>query len=113
MVWFLKYYRHHECHTSWTDEWSCACNDRCPQCNAEIEPYKWADLSVIVQDNGDGTWDVLVSPATAEDRPDYEATKFSSGKAAKRFAVRKRKWFRQNLWAPSGGMDASTAFAVE
>jgi hypothetical protein len=25
--------------TSWTDEWSCACNDRCPACRSEIEPY--------------------------------------------------------------------------
>jgi hypothetical protein len=26
------------CGTSWDDEWSCMCNDRCPVCNAEIEP---------------------------------------------------------------------------
>jgi len=23
----------------WEDEWDCACNDRCPSCNKEIEPY--------------------------------------------------------------------------
>jgi hypothetical protein len=22
----------------WWDEWDCLCNDRCPKCNAEIEP---------------------------------------------------------------------------
>lgn len=26
------------CGITWDDEWSCACNDRCPVCNAEIEP---------------------------------------------------------------------------
>ena len=23
----------------WTDEWDCTCNDRCPKCSVEIEPY--------------------------------------------------------------------------
>jgi hypothetical protein len=29
----------------WTEDWSCACNDRCPVCNAEIEPYQSDDLA--------------------------------------------------------------------
>ena len=35
--WFRK---HHTCPcgTDWWDEWDCLCNDRCPACNAEIEP---------------------------------------------------------------------------
>lgn len=28
-----------DCGEEWTDEWSCQCNDRCPGCNAEIEPH--------------------------------------------------------------------------
>jgi hypothetical protein len=28
----------------WIDEWSCACNDRCPVCRAEIEPYLTEDV---------------------------------------------------------------------
>jgi hypothetical protein len=37
MPWFRK---HHTCPcgTDWWDEWDCLCNDRCPKCNAEIEP---------------------------------------------------------------------------
>src|SRR5712691_6965963 len=37
MPWFRK---HHSCPcgTQWWDEWDCLCNDRCPSCNAEIEP---------------------------------------------------------------------------
>jgi len=25
--------------TKWHDEWTCSCNDRCPACDTEIEPY--------------------------------------------------------------------------
>ena len=37
MPWFRK---HHACpcSTDWWDEWDCLCNDRCPTCEAEIEP---------------------------------------------------------------------------
>jgi hypothetical protein len=28
----------------WTMVWSCMCNDKCPTCNAEIEPYKSDEL---------------------------------------------------------------------
>src|ERR1700720_1122066 len=37
MPWFRK---HHTCPcgTDWWDEWNCLCNDRCPTCDAEIEP---------------------------------------------------------------------------
>ena len=37
MPWFRK---HHTCPcgTDWWDEWDCLCVDRCPACNAEIEP---------------------------------------------------------------------------
>lgn len=40
--WYRNHYRH--CKTEWNDEWSCTCNDRCPVCNAEIEPYESDDL---------------------------------------------------------------------
>jgi hypothetical protein len=35
---YTNYFMH--CRTQWTDQWSCMCNDRCPECNHEIEPYK-------------------------------------------------------------------------
>lgn len=25
--------------THWIDRWSCCCDDRCPNCNREIQPY--------------------------------------------------------------------------
>jgi len=38
IVW-LNRYTCESCGTHWTDEWSCKCNDRCPRCDAEIEPH--------------------------------------------------------------------------
>jgi hypothetical protein len=34
---FTNFFVH--CRQEWEDEWSCMCNDRCPVCNREIEPY--------------------------------------------------------------------------
>jgi hypothetical protein len=43
---YTNFYRCSECGTEWQDEWDCTCNDRCPTCNAEIEPYKSEDIPV-------------------------------------------------------------------
>jgi len=37
---FINYYRCPNDGKKWVDVWSCCCNDRCPTCRAEIEPYK-------------------------------------------------------------------------
>ena len=98
MAWFLKYYRHAECTAAWTDEWSCACNDRCPGCGAEIEPYDWDDLSVIAEKTADGKgWVVSVSPIDAEQAPEYVETYFARKEEAHEFASREtlrleREW---------------------
>ena len=39
---YLNQYRCPYCQTEWEDGWDCGCNDRCPDCNKEIEPYKSA-----------------------------------------------------------------------
>jgi transcription initiation factor IIE alpha subunit len=41
---FLNFYLCPEDGTHWTDDWSATCNDRCPKCGLEIEPYKSEDL---------------------------------------------------------------------
>jgi len=43
--WYENHYDCSECNASWTDEWSCMCNDRCPECNIETEPTSSIDLS--------------------------------------------------------------------
>ena len=37
---FMNYYKCSECEEEWKDKWNCMCNDHCPNCHAEIEPYK-------------------------------------------------------------------------
>ena len=41
--WYIKHYTC-ECGCSWQDEWNCLCNDKCPECNAEIEPDTWEEV---------------------------------------------------------------------
>lgn len=33
-----------DCGCTWVDIWDCECNDRCPECNKEIEPYESIEL---------------------------------------------------------------------
>jgi hypothetical protein len=42
---YLNHYRC-VCGHEWTDEWDCMCNDRCPKCDTEIEPYQSDELAV-------------------------------------------------------------------
>jgi len=87
MAWYLNYYRDADCGASWTDEWSCQCNDRCPRCRHEIEPYDSEDLSILVEKGLPGdSWVVYVSPDEAEDRPRYIETYFRTEKEAREFA---------------------------
>lgn len=47
----LQFRNHYECPndgTKWSDEWTCRCNDRCPTCDAEIEPHSSDDLMGLV-----------------------------------------------------------------
>lgn len=42
---FTNHY-HCPCGEEWVDVWSSACNDKCPDCNREIEPYASDDGSM-------------------------------------------------------------------
>lgn len=47
MTWFINYYkcpgnlefRRQHAPVEWSDEADCTCNDKCPECNCEIEPF--------------------------------------------------------------------------
>ena len=41
---FINYYLCSECNAQWQDYSPCTNNDRCPNCNSEIEPYKSENL---------------------------------------------------------------------
>jgi hypothetical protein len=53
---YVNYYLCH-CGEEWEMEWSCACNDRCPSCDSEIEPYQ----SDEIRDANDMSHDEWVS----------------------------------------------------
>ena len=86
MAWFLNYYLCERCEMTWTDEWSCMCDDDCPRCGARhMSPYKSDDLTTVVKPDGD-KFVVLWSPESAEDEPDYrELGWFPSRKQAEAF----------------------------
>lgn len=48
-MWFNKYYRC-PCGTEWQDEWDCLCNDRCPTCDTECEPYDHVEIDLNSED---------------------------------------------------------------
>jgi transcription initiation factor IIE alpha subunit len=43
---FINRYKCPNDGAKWTDTWDCACNDRCPVCNAEIEPYDSDEIPI-------------------------------------------------------------------
>lgn len=50
------YENHYEhCGQIWIDTWSCMCNDRCPVCNKEIEPYFSRDMTEDTEEIGTAT----------------------------------------------------------
>ncbi len=44
---FTNLYCHEDCleqpGVEWEDRWECMCNDKCPACGKEIEPYESID----------------------------------------------------------------------
>lgn len=55
--WFRNYYECPDDGETWEDEHSAMCNDHCPKCNAEIEPYKSDtldyDTGVVLEEGTD------------------------------------------------------------
>jgi transcription initiation factor IIE alpha subunit len=41
---FVNYYHCPDDGTAWVMTWECMCDDRCPKCGNEIEPYKSEDF---------------------------------------------------------------------
>ncbi|MCQ8180992.1 hypothetical protein U737_03350 [Methylomonas sp. LW13] len=60
---YLNQYRCPYCQTEWEDVWDCGCNDRCPNCNKEIEPYE----SALIEGESAETDLPVEEPASAND----------------------------------------------
>jgi predicted nucleic acid-binding Zn-ribbon protein len=85
MAWFANHYTCYRCGKSWTDEWSCTCDDDCPYCGARhTSPNDSDDLTKVVFEEN-GAFVVYWSPETADHDPDYrEIGRFKSRSEAER-----------------------------
>jgi hypothetical protein len=45
LQWFRNRYECVRCAVKWEDEWSCMCDDRCPDCDLEMMPYESENLT--------------------------------------------------------------------
>jgi hypothetical protein len=88
MAWFRNHYRCGDCSTDWEDEWSCCCDDECPNCGSKgWSPYESEDLTEVLCETGGG-FVVARSPDTAEHRPQYApVATFQTRQLALRFIV--------------------------
>ncbi len=71
MAWFLNHYHCDDCGADWEDEWSCCCDDDCPECGSRHwSPVASDDLTFVISEDDNG-FAVFESPRTAEDKPRY------------------------------------------
>jgi LmbE family N-acetylglucosaminyl deacetylase len=86
MAWYRNHYECASCGHQWEDEWSCMCDDDCPDCGARhMEPYDADELTEIISEEH-GQFVVLWSPETAEHDADYrELGRFATRAEAEAF----------------------------
>jgi predicted nucleic acid-binding Zn-ribbon protein len=86
MAWYRNHYRCDRCGSEWPDEWSCMCDDDCPDCGARhMSPHKSDDLTEVIETDGT-EFVVLWSPETADHCADYrELGRFPTRAEAKAF----------------------------
>jgi hypothetical protein len=71
MAWYLNRYECDRCGSNWQGEWSCMCDDDCPQCGARhMSPVDSDDLTEVIVKDGD-EFVVLQSPENAEHSANY------------------------------------------
>ena len=88
MAWYRNYYKCARCGRNWPDEWSCMCDDDCPDCGARhMSRYESDNLTTIIE-RENGEFVVLRSPETAEHEPDYcELERFPTRAEAEAFVA--------------------------
>jgi len=88
MAWYRNHYHCGDCGTDWEDEWSCCCDDDCPDCGSRHwSPVDSEDLTEVLFEAKDG-FIVMQSPDSAEHKPSYVPVgKFASRELAMRFIV--------------------------
>jgi transcription initiation factor IIE alpha subunit len=44
MLTHRNHYHCEECDISWSDDWTCACDDDCPRCGCSYTPHQTEDI---------------------------------------------------------------------
>jgi hypothetical protein len=74
MAWYRNHYHCGDCGTDWDDEWSCCCDDECPECGSRHwSPLESEDLTEEVA-RGVAGFIVMRSPSGAGDKPRYRVS---------------------------------------
>ena len=72
MAWYRNHYHCGDCGTDWEDEWSCCCDDECPECGSRHwSPVESEDLTEVVWETNSG-FVVMRSPEWAAHAPQYQ-----------------------------------------
>lgn len=71
MAWYRNHYHCGDCSTDWKDEWSCCCDDECPNCGSRNwSPTSSDDLTLVVELQEE-RFAIFESPISAADKPRY------------------------------------------
>ena len=80
MAWFVNHYRCSRCDSTWEDECSSCPEDECGECGSRhMDPFESEDVTIQIRDLDGGLCSILVSPATAEEDPEYEDMRGDDG----------------------------------
>jgi hypothetical protein len=88
MAWYRNQYHCGDCGADWEDEWSCCCDDECPNCgSSDWSPMDSEDLTEVIEATDHG-FVVLRSPDCADDGPRYvQIAQFASEELALRLST--------------------------
>jgi hypothetical protein len=72
VAWFSNKYVCPKCRSDWDSDWSCGCDDECPECGeGDISPVSSEDRTVVVKPESDDSWAFWRSTSEAEENPCY------------------------------------------
>lgn len=80
MAWYRNHYHCGGCGTDWEDEWSCCCDDECPECGSRHwSPVESEDLTEVVWQDG-ASYVVFRSSDQAGHKPRYSVVAAFAGR---------------------------------
>jgi len=90
---FINHYACSECGAHWTDEWSCMCDDRCPDCNTSISPYFSKELGEKAEtdEETEEEHDLRLRRISKEVKADMDAGRYRHGQLRPEISAKQTK----------------------